>query len=81
MPTYNDEKVIEKRIENLVDLNYPKDKYKIIEVGSNILAGTNAESIVSKTKKMINRDNNWNNPFGDGKAGRRIVRILERECE
>jgi len=47
------------------------------DVGSNILAGTNAESIVSKTKGMIERNNNWENPFGDGEAGKRIVEIVE----
>lgn len=34
VPTYNEEKVIEKRIENLVDINYPKDNYEIIVVDS-----------------------------------------------
>lgn len=34
VPTYNEEKVIEKRIENLVDLKYPNDKYEIIVVDS-----------------------------------------------
>jgi UDP-N-acetylglucosamine 2-epimerase len=27
----------------------------------------------------LNRENNWKNPFGDGKAGKRIVGILETE--
>lgn len=34
VPTYNEDKVIEKRIENLFDLDYPKDKYEIIVVDS-----------------------------------------------
>jgi UDP-N-acetylglucosamine 2-epimerase (non-hydrolysing) len=25
---------------------------------------------------MLNRENNWRNPFGDGKAGERIVKLL-----
>jgi len=40
------------------------------------LAGTNAESILSKTKEILNRENKWRNPFGDGKAGERIIKIL-----
>ena len=28
-PTYNEEKVIEKRIKNLFELDYPKDKYEL----------------------------------------------------
>jgi len=34
VPTYNESQVIRKRIENLIDLNYPKDKYEIIVVDS-----------------------------------------------
>jgi UDP-N-acetylglucosamine 2-epimerase len=25
---------------------------------------------------MLNKENKWSNPFGDGKAGERIVKIL-----
>jgi cellulose synthase/poly-beta-1,6-N-acetylglucosamine synthase-like glycosyltransferase len=34
VPTYNEDKVIERRIKNLFDLDYPKDKYEIIVVDS-----------------------------------------------
>lgn len=34
VPTYNEEKVTEKRIKNLFELNYPKDKYEVIVVDS-----------------------------------------------
>ena len=34
VPTYNEEKVIEKRTKNLFELDYPKDKYEIIVVDS-----------------------------------------------
>ena len=64
-----------------VTLRDNTERHETIDVGSNILAGTNAESIVSKTKEMMDRDNNWGNPFGDGNAGKRIVEILkEIEC-
>ena len=59
-----------------VTLRDNTERPETLEVGSNILAGTNAESIVSKTKEMINRDNNWRNPFGDGKAGEGIVEVI-----
>jgi UDP-N-acetylglucosamine 2-epimerase (non-hydrolysing) len=26
---------------------------------------------------MLNKERNWNNPFGDGKSGSRIIKILE----
>ena len=60
-----------------VTLRDNTERPETLDVGSNILAGTNAEMILSKTKEMINRENSWENPFGDGKAGRRIVEILE----
>ena len=64
-----------------VTLRDNTERPETLEIGSNILAGTNAESIVSKTKEMMDRANNWKNPFGDGKAGKRIVKILkEIEC-
>ena len=60
-----------------VTLRDNTERPETLEVRSNILAGTNAESIVSKTKEMMKGDNNWGNPFGDGKAGERIVEIVE----
>lgn len=40
VPTYNEENVIAKRIENLLNLNYPKDKYEVIVVDSGSLDRT-----------------------------------------
>ncbi|MDI6886824.1 MAG: glycosyltransferase, partial [archaeon] len=34
VPAYNEEKVIERKIENLFELDYPKDNYEIIVVDS-----------------------------------------------
>lgn len=34
VPTYNEEKVIKRRIKNLFELDYPKDKYEVIVVDS-----------------------------------------------
>jgi UDP-N-acetylglucosamine 2-epimerase (non-hydrolysing) len=61
-----------------VTLRDNTERPETLEVGSNILAGTKAENIASKTEVMMNRNNNWENPFGDGNAGKRIVGILER---
>ena len=61
-----------------VTLRDNTERPETLEVGSNILAGTNAERILSKTKEMLKRNNFWKNPFGDGNAGRRIVEILKQ---
>jgi len=41
-----------------------------------VLAGTKPESILEKAKIMINTRRDWINPFGDGKAGNRIVNFI-----
>ena len=59
-----------------VTLRDNTERPETLEVGSNILAGTNAETILNTVKEMIDKENNWKNPFGDGKTGKRIVEIL-----
>ena len=61
-----------------VTLRDNTERPETIEVGSNILAGTSPDRILKCTDFMLNRKNNWENPFGDGTAGRRIVEILEQ---
>jgi UDP-N-acetylglucosamine 2-epimerase (non-hydrolysing) len=48
-----------------------------LKAGSNVLAGTEPGEIKEKVGLMLSRGNSWENPFGDGKAGERIVRVLE----
>jgi len=60
-----------------VTLRDNTERSETLEVGSNILAGTNAETILNAVKEMIGRENNWKNPFGDRNAGKRIVEILQ----
>lgn len=59
-----------------VTLRNNTERPETIEVGSNILAGTNPEKIVKCAKMMLHSKNNWKNPFGDGRAGKKIVRAL-----
>lgn len=42
-----------------------------------VLAGVNQNKILEGIKIMLNRKRNWENPFGDGRAGSRIIKILE----
>ena len=50
-----------------------------LELGINILAGTNPHKIVSCTKKMLTFEGKWGEPFGNGKAAERIVAIIGKE--
>ena len=59
-----------------VTLRYNSERPETLEVGSNVLAGTDPMEIVKKTTHMINKKTSWENPFGDGRAGEKIVEIL-----
>ena len=63
-----------------VTLRYNTERPETLEVGANVLAGTDPYEIVDKTKLMLSGDNSWENPFGDGKAAERIVNLLRTEC-
>ena len=60
-----------------VTLRDNTERPETIEVGANILAGASPEKILECSRVMLGRKNNWENPFGDGQAGKRIVAILE----
>jgi len=64
-----------------VTLRDNTERPETLDVGSNILAGSNPHEIVEKTQMMLNRSNNWKNPFGKGDAGFKIVDILRKEFE
>ena len=52
-----------------------------IELGANILAGTDPEKILEAARKMLGIERNWANPFGDGKAAERIVEIVSNKLQ
>lgn len=59
-----------------VTLRYNTERPETIEAGSNIIAGTDPYEIVEKANVMLGRKKCWENPFGDGKAGQRIIQTL-----
>ena len=62
-----------------VTLRDNTERPETISVGANILAGASPVKILEHTSLMLSKKNNWENPFGDGKTGKRIVDILEAE--
>jgi UDP-N-acetylglucosamine 2-epimerase (non-hydrolysing) len=64
-----------------VTLRDNTERPETLEVGSNTLVGTKPEKILEGAKIMLTRENNWNNPFGDGKAGERTIKILMEGLE
>lgn len=59
-----------------VTLRDNTERPETLEIGANILTGIEPEEIVEKTKIMLNCKLNWNNPFGDGDAGSKIIDII-----
>jgi UDP-N-acetylglucosamine 2-epimerase (non-hydrolysing) len=62
-----------------VTLRDNTERPETLEVGSNVLAGARPEEIVKMTRLMLGRSKSWENPFGDGKTGRTIVKILRNK--
>lgn len=68
VPTYNEEKVIDNRIKNLYELNYPKERYEVIVVDSG-----SSDNTVGIVKEVIRECK------GDCKPNLRIVEEGERK--
>jgi UDP-N-acetylglucosamine 2-epimerase (non-hydrolysing) len=59
-----------------VTLRENTERPETLQVGSNVIAGTNSKAILENTKSMMNKQRSWSNPFGDGKSAHRILGIL-----
>lgn len=62
-----------------VTLRDNTERPETIQVGSNRLAGLDPERVVLAARVMLRRPRRWANPFGDGRSGERVGRILEKE--
>lgn len=58
-----------------VTLRESTERPESIGVGANILAGCDASRILAAAREGMHMKRKWNNPFGNGRAGRKIVRI------
>ncbi|AXI24691.1 UDP-N-acetylglucosamine 2-epimerase (non-hydrolyzing) [Methanofervidicoccus sp. A16] len=59
-----------------ITLRKNTERPETLEVGSNILVDVEKGDILEAVDTMLRRSRNWRNPFGDGKSGERIVKIL-----
>jgi UDP-N-acetylglucosamine 2-epimerase (non-hydrolysing) len=59
-----------------VTLRYNTERPETQDVGKNIVAGVESESVMECVSDMLNRSLSDDNPFGDGTTGKRIVNIL-----
>ncbi len=59
-----------------VTLRDNTERPETLDVGANMLAGTDPERILEASKAMVSVERGWVNPFGDGTAGQKIIKIL-----
>ena len=59
-----------------VTLRDNTERPETVAVGANVLAGATPEKILGCARDMLKRDQHWENPFGDGRAGVRIVDVV-----
>jgi len=59
-----------------VTLRNNTERPETVDVGSNIIAGTDPDNIVKCAMQMLGQTKTWYQPFGDGKAADRIMKII-----
>ncbi len=62
-----------------ITLRENTERPETIDCGANMLAGTDTKRILKCAEKMMNISRDWDNPFGDGKTGERIIEIIMRD--
>ena len=60
-----------------VTLRDNTERPETLEVGANVLAGTDPDHIVGCVREMMDAQRRWESPFGDGTAGQQIVRLVQ----
>jgi len=59
-----------------VTLRDNTERPETVEIGANMIVGTEPKKILTGAKMMLEKKQEWGNPFGNGKAGRRIITLL-----
>lgn len=60
-----------------VTLRDNTERPESIDVGANMLSGVETKKIIQAIDIMIKKDGNWENPFGNGTSGSKIIEILK----
>ena len=58
-----------------ITLRKSTERPETVKAGANFVAGLEAKDILRGLSEMLERERNWGNPFGDGVAGEKIVKI------
>jgi UDP-N-acetylglucosamine 2-epimerase (non-hydrolysing) len=59
-----------------VTLRDNTERPETLDVGSNLLSGVEPRMMIECAHRMLEKGKGWVNPFGDGKAAKRIVKIM-----
>jgi len=59
-----------------VTLRDNTERPETVDVGANVVAGVEPKGILRCVEIMMDKDRDWINPFGDGRAAIRIVNVL-----
>ena len=59
-----------------VTLRENTERPETVEVGSNAIAGTDPDRVLTEARRMRGRSGDWENPFGDGTAAEQIADTL-----
>ena len=62
-----------------VTLRENTERPETVAVGANILVGTDPKAISEGVRTMMERERTWQNPYGDGTAGKKIVEIVDAQ--
>ncbi len=59
-----------------VTLRENTERPETLEIGANVLAGTDPEKIVSYAQRMLSKNTDWTNPYGDGTTAQQILSLF-----
>jgi len=59
-----------------VTLRENTESPETVEVGSNMIVGLETDKIFKSINQMLEKNNDWRNPFGDGNASNQIIEII-----
>jgi len=60
-----------------VTLRENTERQETVLVGANTISGTKPENVLKTVINSLNKKRDWPNPFGDGKAAKRVIDAIE----
>ena len=61
-----------------VTMRKSTERPETVEVGANVVAGTEPDKVLDASKKMLASSRSWDNPLGDGNSAKRIIKIITK---